>query len=511
MVIMSRDVIEAPPPQRLFQRAGQGRTPLRYALSGIRHSGDSSDDPLPLSLPPPSEDTCLLRSATAAKKDVMVYIDDDATVRRKLCSTCPSPSVAANLRSTSFYLIPPTPPATAKKLFKERQTSVESAPPSVRVDASLDLLSPSTGDRHLDDTTPPLTPDCVDRRMPTLSRRGLYWTTAISDASETSDPPPSNWASFDLSLPDCPLRLAPSDLTVTSVDSRTPVASDSIAELSLDEFDPLNCASTNEQSLSASESATQKTAWCQPSSMSTFRSLGNVIDGGIDLHSWTAVRRLPPPPPSALLGRRVRQASASIANDGSRLLVTPSASSLTPLDDRTVSATAIYGDEGSAVASPNASGTRSTTSTPQTSRQLSRRKRYRTSTGGSGADRDAEHDCRTSGCRRIRINVSGQRFETRVRVLDRHPLTLLGDVDRRRQFYDVERRELFFDRHRPSFEAIFAYYQTGGRLRRPYHVPDDVFLAELEFYELEYEAIEEYKRSEGHVFEVLTRINDFTY
>jgi len=124
--------------------------------------------------------------------------------------------------------------------------------------------------------------------------------------------------------------------------------------------------------------------------------------------------------------------------------------------------------------------------------------------GGSGSRDDNVHNCRNSGCRRIRINVSGQRFETRVRVLDRHPLTLLGDVVRRRQFYDAERRELFFDRHRPSFEAIFAYYQTGGRLRRPYHVPDDVFLSELEFYELEDEAIEEYKRSEGHVFEVCT-------
>jgi len=32
---------------------------------------------------------------------------------------------------------------------------------------------------------------------------------------------------------------------------------------------------------------------------------------------------------------------------------------------------------------------------------------------------------------------------------------------------------------------VFAYYQTGGRLRRPHHVPDDVFLAEIEFYQLE--------------------------
>jgi len=84
-------------------------------------------------------------------KDVMVYIDDDARVRGKLCSTsCPPP--ASNLRSASFYLIPPTPPTTAKRPSSKdhRQTSVESAPPSVRVHAapstSLDLPSPSTAD-----------------------------------------------------------------------------------------------------------------------------------------------------------------------------------------------------------------------------------------------------------------------------------------------------------------------------------------------------------------------------
>ena len=184
-----------------------------------------------------------------------------------------------------------------------------------------------------------------------------------------------------------------------------------------------------------------------------------------------------------------------------------------PPDDRTaVSVTAVYGGDASTMASPTSSvsGTRSTTYTPQTSRKPSRRTTS-TGGGGSGGSRDGKHDCRTSGCRRIRINVSGQRFETRVRVLDRHPLTLLGDVVRRRQFYDAERRELFFDRHRPSFEAIFAYYQNGGRLRRPYHVPDDVFLSELEFYELEDDAIEEYKRSEGHVFEVLIVILCVSY
>jgi len=100
--------------------------------------------------------------------------------------------------------------------------------------------------------------------------------------------------------------------------------------------------------------------------------------------------------------------------------------------------------------------------------------------------------------RRVRINVSGQQFEIRDGLLSRHPSTLLGDVSRRQRYYDRRRDEIFFDRHRPSFEAVFAYYQYGGRLRRPSNVPDDVFLAELEFYELEAHAVDDYRRAEGY-------------
>ena len=102
---------------------------------------------------------------------------------------------------------------------------------------------------------------------------------------------------------------------------------------------------------------------------------------------------------------------------------------------------------------------------------------------------------------RLHINVSGQYFEIGLRALARHPKTLLGDGARRMRYYDAERDEFFFDRHRPSFEAIFAYYQTGGRLRRPFNVPDDIFLDELLFYELEQDAVDDYKRSEGYAFE----------
>jgi hypothetical protein len=111
------------------------------------------------------------------------------------------------------------------------------------------------------------------------------------------------------------------------------------------------------------------------------------------------------------------------------------------------------------------------------------------------------HDCKACGCERIRINVSGQHFETRVGLLNQHPDTLLGNHRKRQKFYDRTRDEFFIDRHRPTFEAVFAYYQYGGRLKRPHNVPDDIFLDELDFYELEREVVDEYKRNEGYVEE----------
>ena len=91
-------------------------------------------------------------------------------------------------------------------------------------------------------------------------------------------------------------------------------------------------------------------------------------------------------------------------------------------------------------------------------------------TGAQAKSLAPAHDCAASGCERLTINVSGQQFETRLGVLDRHPATLLGDRRRRARYYDRARGELFLDRHRPSFEAIFIYYQRGGALRRPYQV-----------------------------------------
>jgi len=67
------------------------------------------------------------------------------------------------------------------------------------------------------------------------------------------------------------------------------------------------------------------------------------------------------------------------------------------------------------------------------------------------------HLCAAGGCQRMIINVSGQRFETQRRTLDRFPTTLLGDPTKRRRYWDSRRSEFFIDRHRASFQVIINY------------------------------------------------------
>jgi len=66
---------------------------------------------------------------------------------------------------------------------------------------------------------------------------------------------------------------------------------------------------------------------------------------------------------------------------------------------------------------------------------------------------EEEHLCSAGGCQRMIINVSGQRFETQRRTLDRFPSTLLGDPTKRRRYWDSRRSEFFIDRHRQSFQV----------------------------------------------------------
>jgi hypothetical protein len=74
---------------------------------------------------------------------------------------------------------------------------------------------------------------------------------------------------------------------------------------------------------------------------------------------------------------------------------------------------------------------------------------------------------------------------------------LLGDPQRRLRYFDPLRNEYFFDRNRPSFDAILYYYQSNGRLRRPVNVPLDVFTEEIKFFELGEEAFNKFREDEG--------------
>ncbi|KAG7268899.1 hypothetical protein CRUP_021794 [Coryphaenoides rupestris] len=108
-----------------------------------------------------------------------------------------------------------------------------------------------------------------------------------------------------------------------------------------------------------------------------------------------------------------------------------------------------------------------------------------------------DHEC----CERVVINIAGLRFETQLKTLSQFPETLLGNPKKRMRFFDPLRNEYFFDRNRPSFDAILYYYQSGGRLRRPVNVPLDMFSEEIKFYELGVDAMERFREDEGFIRE----------
>jgi len=100
----------------------------------------------------------------------------------------------------------------------------------------------------------------------------------------------------------------------------------------------------------------------------------------------------------------------------------------------------------------------------------------------------------------IRINVSGNRYETYLSTVERYPSSLLGNKLKRIYYWKEKTNEYFFDRHRTCFESILYYYQSNGRLRRPDSVPLDTFFEEVSFFQLGEEAIEQINKQENLSF-----------
>jgi potassium voltage-gated channel Shaker-related subfamily A protein 1 len=88
-----------------------------------------------------------------------------------------------------------------------------------------------------------------------------------------------------------------------------------------------------------------------------------------------------------------------------------------------------------------------------------------------------------------------------LRTLNNFPDTLLGDPTRRIRYFDPVHNEYFFDRNRPTFDAILHFYQSGGRLRRPINVPLDVFAEEVKFFDLGDEVLMRFREDEGFIKE----------
>ena len=51
----------------------------------------------------------------------------------------------------------------------------------------------------------------------------------------------------------------------------------------------------------------------------------------------------------------------------------------------------------------------------------------------------------------VTLNCSGQKFLISKHVLDQYPKTLLGNEEKRKNFWDAQDKEYFFDRHYYAF------------------------------------------------------------
>lgn len=79
------------------------------------------------------------------------------------------------------------------------------------------------------------------------------------------------------------------------------------------------------------------------------------------------------------------------------------------------------------------------------------------------------------------LNVSGTTYITTYTCLNAFPNTLLGNETRRKLYYSEKLNAYYFNRHRPCFDSILHYYQTGKEAP-PLNVDPDVYAKEKEFF-----------------------------
>lgn len=109
---------------------------------------------------------------------------------------------------------------------------------------------------------------------------------------------------------------------------------------------------------------------------------------------------------------------------------------------------------------------------------------------------------------RVRINVSGEIYETKQKTLNRYPNTLLSNLNENSSCYCYHQNEYFLDRNRQCFGAILFFYQSHGMLRCPPDIPSHTFVEECRFYKLPKRTIDEFNIKEGILPEIKIENND---
>lgn len=86
---------------------------------------------------------------------------------------------------------------------------------------------------------------------------------------------------------------------------------------------------------------------------------------------------------------------------------------------------------------------------------------------------------------KIFMLVRGQLFETFESTLAVFPNTLLGNKQKRNEYYNQKTNMFVFDRCSISFDAILFYYQSQGILSKPGFVARETFIAEVKFFKID--------------------------
>ncbi|GAV04270.1 hypothetical protein RvY_14576-2 [Ramazzottius varieornatus] len=97
----------------------------------------------------------------------------------------------------------------------------------------------------------------------------------------------------------------------------------------------------------------------------------------------------------------------------------------------------------------------------------------------------------------VHFLVGGQSFQCPEWIFAGHPMTLLGNLQRRNVYFHAKTKSYVFADLLPDvFTAVLEYYQTGS-LTRPERLTLNYFLEQLEIFDLEQTAVDQLLKKEG--------------